>query len=249
MIRSKLLSERSGLMHAFTDRSGGVSAPPFDTLDLAFHVGDTAEAVLANHDRLADRLGYDRRKLVHMRQIHSDRIVVCTGDTDFDTRPECDALISNIPDQPLMVMTADCTPLLLFDPASGTIAAVHAGRAGALKNIVGKTLQAMRRYFESDPSDILAVLGPSIHGCCYEINDAIAAEVEAAGYAESLRRKEERPFLDVNTILQRQLENGGVGTEHIETVDVCTACASERFFSYRAHNARTGRQAGVIMLK
>lgn len=249
MITSKLLKAHHQLLHVFTDRGGGVSAAPFDTMNLAFHVGDDDRNVMENHVRLAQALGFEPDRLVHMRQIHSDRIVRCTPETHFRTPPECDALITDIPLQPLMVMVADCTPVLLFDPRRRAVAAVHAGRAGALLDITGKTLAAMRAHFGTDPADVLAVLGPSIHGCCYGVNDTIAGQVETSGYGDSLQRRGGRPCLDVNTILLDQLAKSGVRAEHIETVGICTSCEQARFFSYRAHLARTGRQAGVIMLK
>lgn len=249
MIRSRLLEECHGLLHAFTDRDGGLSREPFASLNLAFHVGDAAEDVLANHAIVADTLGYERQRLVHMRQVHSDRITRATPDMTFDTPPECDALMTDTPGQPLMVMVADCTPLLLYDPVRRGVAAVHAGRAGALKNIAGKTVEAMTEAFGSDPAELLAVLGPSIGGCCYEVNADIADTVTHAGYPRSLRYEASRIFLDVNAILLRQLEAAGISPKHIEATGPCTACSGRPLFSYRAQRQKTGRQAGIIMLK
>jgi len=249
MTASALLESAPRLLHAFSDRSGGGSAAPYGSLNLAYHVGDDAPRVDANHARLAERLGYDPHRLVHMRQIHSDRIVRCTPDMDFDSRPECDALITDIVGQPLMVMVADCTPVLLYDPVHRAVAAVHAGRAGALQNIAGKTVDAMRAAFDTAPEDLLAALGPSIGVCCYEIGPETAEAVAAAGCAFALEPRGGRFRLDVNRILARQLEAAGVPPAQIDAPGVCTACGEERFFSYRAAGGTTGRQAGIIMLK
>lgn len=249
MIRSTLLDKFDTIVHAFTDRSGGASKAPFDALNLAYHVGDDPASVDRNHGLLAKRLEYDVSRLVHMRQIHSDRVVTCRPDMDFETRPECDALITDVPGQPLMVMTADCTPLLLFDPVCRTIAAVHAGRAGALKNIVAATIDTMRHQYGSAPENLYAVLGPSIHACCYEIGPEVANEVAEAGYTSALQLRKERYYLDVNAIVLAQLGLAGVPVPQTEVIDACTSCSAKTLFSHRAHKGSTGRQAGLIMLK
>ncbi len=250
MTRSDLLSRHRGLLHAFTDRSGGIGTAAYSSANLAYHVGDDPRHVDTNHTLLSGALEYDKNRLVHMRQVHSDMIVRCTADMDFGTRPECDALITDIPGQPLMVMTADCTPVLMYDPVRHAAAAVHAGRAGALKGIVSKTATALRKAYGCDPGDLRVALGPSVCPACYTVDAAIAATVETAGFGFALQpKKEDAFFLDINTILVHQLENAGVPPTHIDRLPCCTACESGRFFSYRAENGTTGRQAGIIMLK
>jgi len=246
-LSSKLLSEYENLSACFTTRHGGVSLAPYSDANLAFHVGDNPQTVLQNHTLLADKIGYERSRLIHMRQIHSDRIRVVDERLTFDTPPECDALITNRLNTPLMVMSADCTPILLYDPIAHVAAAVHAGRAGALNAILPKTIQMMQETFGSVADDIHAVLGPSIHGCCYEVNAAIADETKAKGYDAALRYEEDRLFLDVNTILRIQLNVSGV--KRIEVIDHCTSCNHHDYFSYRADKQQTGRIAGVIILR
>ncbi|HZF70525.1 peptidoglycan editing factor PgeF [Sulfuricurvum sp.] len=246
-IESTLLSAFTKISACFTTRYGGVSQKPFSNANLAFHVGDNPIDVLTNHDLLAHRLGYDRQSLIHMRQIHSDRITIIDETYTFDTPPECDALITDRPNIPLMVMSADCTPILLYDPVHQAIGAVHAGRAGALNEIVPKTIESMRDTFGSMPDEIYTVLGPSISGCCYEINSAIAEETTSKGYPEALRYENEKIFLDVNTILLTQLNR--LGMKNVEVIEECTSCLNDRYFSYRADQQRTGRIAGVIILR
>lgn len=234
---------------AFTTRSGGVSPAPYSSNNLAFHVGDDPISVIANHDRLADMLGYDRHRLIHMRQIHSDIILEVDECYGFDTPPECDALITNTPYLPLMVMSADCTPILIYDPHHHAIGVVHAGRAGALNHILPKTLERMQLVFGTDRNNVLVALGPSIHGCCYEINPSIAEKVVEKGYPSAIETRNEALFLDVNTILKMQLEELAISNDNIEIIEECTSCHSKRYFSYRADKQRTGRIAGVIMLR
>ncbi len=249
IVASPLLSSLGGVTACFTTRHGGVSRPPYTSANLALHVGDDAADVLANHDLLARTLGYGRSGLIHMRQIHSDRIVNVDETFHFDTPPECDALITDRPGMALMVMSADCTPILLYDPFSRAIGAVHAGRAGAFLGILPKTIRAMEAAFATAPENLQITLGPSIGGCCYEVNAKIAAEAAEAGYTNALRFEEERVFLDVNTILLTQLKEMGISEERIDVVSACTACRSDTYFSYRADAQKTGRIAGVIMLR
>ncbi|MDP3265215.1 MAG: peptidoglycan editing factor PgeF [Sulfuricurvum sp.] len=249
LLSSNLLSQYLQVSAHFTTRHGGVSSSPYGTLNLAFHVGDNPQNVLENHRILADRLGYNPVNLVHMRQIHSNKITIVNSTMNFNTPPQCDALITNFIDTPLMVMSADCTPILLYDPTKHAIGAVHAGREGALKGILPKTIEAMKQNYGTAVSDIQIILGPAIHGCCYEINENIAHEVKEKGYEEALIRVKEKVSLDVNTILHIQLKALGISLEQIETMDECTSCHCHDYFSYRADAQHTGRIAGVIVLR
>ncbi|MDP3120975.1 MAG: peptidoglycan editing factor PgeF [Sulfuricurvum sp.] len=249
LLSSKLLSQYLQISAHFTTRHGGVSCSPYGTLNLAFHVGDNSQDVLKNHRLLADMLGYASKSLIHMRQIHSNTILPVNPSMNFDSPPQCDALITNHTDVPLMVMSADCTPVLLYDPVNHAIGAVHAGRAGALNRILPMTLLAMEKNYGTALSDIQIVFGPSIQGCCYEINETIAYEVKEKGYEEALMRTKEKVSLDVNAILYMQLKALGIASEQIESINQCTACNSHDFFSYRADTQHTGRIAGVIFLR
>lgn len=237
------------LTACFTTRHGGISQTPFDSLNLAFHVNDNPTDVYRNHLLLAKELEYAADKLIYMRQIHSNSVVIVNEMMDFNSPPECDALITNRPNIPLMVMSADCTPILVYDSTHNAIAAIHAGRAGALNEILPKTLEAMRGEYGTTVDDVVVVLGPSIQGCCYEVNETIACETTEKGYSDALRRDETKVFLDVNTILLLQLHSLGVKKERIEIINHCTSCQCETYFSYRADAHHTGRIAGVIMLR
>ncbi len=249
-IPSRLLDTFEQFTYTFTTRHGGISKTPYNGNNLAFHVGDKAEDVLVNHMKLARELGYEHASLVHMRQIHSDIIVVVYPEVDnFKNPPECDALITDRPGIPLMVMTADCTPVLLFDPVQNVIAVAHAGRAGAIKGIVPKTIAKMCSDFGSSIEDIAVVLGPSIHGCCYEVGEKIAKEVTEDSFGFAVIAKNGRYYLEVNAIIKKQLEEIGIKNENLEDVNICNACENKHFFSYRADHQKTGRIAGVLMLK
>jgi len=243
------LFQTPSLTACFTTRHGGISQTPFDSLNLAFHVNDNPSDVHQNHFLLAKKLSYEATTLIYMRQIHSDGVVIVTEEMDFNSPPECDALITNRPNTPLMVMSADCTPILVYDSTHNAIAAIHAGRAGALNENLPKTLHAMKIEYGTTVEDVMVFLGPSIHGCCYEVNETIARETVEKGYAKALRRDETKVFLDVNTILLSQLNSLGVQKECIEVITHCTSCQCDTYFSYRADAHHTGRIAGVIMLR
>ncbi len=249
-LSSKLLNRCQQITYTFTTRHEGLSVSPFNTNNLAFHVGDNSEDVIQNHLKLAQKMGYQHSDLVHMRQIHSDTIIIVDPDIhNFENPPECDALITDIANIPLMVMTADCTPVLLFDSVKNVIAVVHAGRAGAVKGIVPKTIEKMCTGFGSNLEDITVVLGPSIHSCCYEVGEKIANEIMENGYGLAIVYENEKYFLDVNTIIHKQLKESGVHKENIEDMNICNACENQDFFSYRADNQKTGRIGGVLMLR
>ena len=247
-MQSRLLNTFSSLRHIFTTRHGGCSKAPYCSNNFAFHVGDDHDDVMANHLCLAKKMGYRLDNLVHMRQVHSSTVMVVGSNNDFDNPPECDALITNIPEIPLMVMTADCTPVLLFDREKNIIAAVHAGRAGAFGNIISKTVKKMKSGFDSKPEEIIAAIGPSIRNCCYEVGKEIVDEADRNGFKYAISTRDKKFYLDINTILVRQLRESGIKQENIEDIGICTACRNDLFFSYRADFQKTGRMAGVISL-
>lgn len=240
MLHATLLADHPQLIHGFTTRSDG---------NLAFHVGDNPDDVDRRHTALAQQLGYSKEALTHMKQIHSDIICQVDAAHNYHTPPTCDALMTDRPGHPLMVMVADCTPILLFDPKRRVIAAVHAGRAGAFENIAGKTVAKMHDNYGCHSDDIITVLGPAIRACCYEVGEEIRAQADALGYGAAIQQRHERLYLDIHQILVHQLSAAGIRPQHIETLEHCTACESERFFSYRAEQGKTGRLAGIIMLK
>ncbi|MDD3476523.1 MAG: peptidoglycan editing factor PgeF [Sulfurimonas sp.] len=234
---SKVLNSFLDITHAFTTK---------ECQNLAFHVGDNEANVVKNHEVLAKELGYNKESLVFMKQVHSDIVHIITNE-DFNSPPTCDALITNKPNTPIMVMVADCSPILFYDDKKKVIAAVHAGRAGAFKNIVKKTVDSFTNDFSSEAKDLYVSIGASIGVCCYEVGEEIYAEAKERGFEYAMHIRDEKYYLDVNKILKSQLLSCGVKEEKIEFLDECSCCKTERYFSYRAEK-ETGRFAGVIML-
>jgi hypothetical protein len=235
---SKQLNSFSNLTHAFTLRQSG---------NLAFHVNDNIIHVKANHKLLAKELGYNFASLVHMKQIHSDIVHVITNE-NFYNPPTCDALITDKPDTPLMVMVADCSPILFYDDEKKVIAVAHAGRQGAFKNIVKNVISCFVNEFNSGLENIHVSIGASIGVCCYEVGSEIYEEAKELGLEYSVQKRDSSFYLDISKILETQLLTCGIKKENIEICDECTRCKSNKYFSYRAQSS-TGRFAGVLALK
>lgn len=235
---SKLLNKHTDIISAFTTKKSG---------NLAFHVGDDTTDVINRHKKLACDMGYNMSKLIHMKQIHSNDVLCVEEGFDFEHPPTCDGLITDKKGIPLMVMVADCSPILLYDPIKKVIAVVHAGRAGAFKNIVATTLEKFKQTYNSKAEDILISIGPAICEACYEVGEEIYYEAKELELEYALTHQNARYHLNIRAILQKQLLNAGAKKQNIEISDLCSCC-SEEFYSYRGEE-QTGRFAGVIMLK
>jgi hypothetical protein len=245
--KSKLLEKYSLLQHSFTTRDGGVSISPYSSLNLAFHVKDKRERVIQNHQLLANKLHYKKENLIHMKQIHSAKVIKVNEKYNFNNSPTCDALITDKKETPLMVMVADCSPILFYDSVQKVIAVAHAGRQGAFLNIIKNVIDAFKESYNSNPKDIVISVGASICQNCYEVNKEIFEEAVELGYGLAIYKKDKHYFLDIRSILKKQLRENGIKEEHIEISDECSFCSNEKYFSYRADGV-TGRFAGLIMM-
>ena len=243
--------------HAFTTRLGGVSEGIFASLNIAMHRGDDAENVIRNYQVLADELDFDLDNLVLTRQTHSDivRRVTKADACGLDHRnyPESDALITNETGTALVVFTADCTPILLFDSVTGAVGAAHAGWRGTAADIAGKTVRAMVSEFGCDPSNIRAAIGPNIGVCCFEtdadVPNAIISEFgkEAEKFIFPSTEKTGKYHVDLKKVNALALSRAGV--EFIEISEDCTMCASDRYWSHRLTGAARGSQGALIVCK
>ena len=235
---SQLLNKFPNLTHTFTDKKDG---------NLAFHVGDDETNVIKNHKKLAQKLDYTLKTVVHMKQIHSDIVKVVTGEDSFKNPPTCDAIITDKKNIPLMVMVADCSPILFYDPQKEVIAVTHAGRAGAFSNIIQNVIDTFTQEFHSEVHDIVVSVGPAICSECYEVGEEIYKEAKKRKMEYALSKTEEKYHLNIRAILQKQLREAGVKERNFEISAHCTKCHSD-FFSYR-EDKKCGRFAGVLMLR
>jgi YfiH family protein len=226
--------------YCFTDRYGGVSSPPYDSLNLALHVGDKPESVIKNRSIIQNR--FNIKNIVWMDQVHKDRVETISS-PHSEPIPACDAIITNKPNIALAVMVADCIPILMFDQKSGTISAIHAGRNGTFLEIAPKTIMKMQKEFNCNPSDIFVVMGPSIHSCCYEVSNEISTIVKNSFGKEYINDQ----MLDLQKLNYDQLIEANICKDHIKISNICTCCNFD-YFSYR-RDGITGRFAGVIWIK
>ncbi|MBT1096877.1 MULTISPECIES: peptidoglycan editing factor PgeF [Streptomyces] len=233
----------SGAHFAFTDRWGGVSAAPYEELNLGGAVGDDPGTVTANRDIAAKSLGLDPGDVVWMNQVHGSDVTVVDGPWRDRPVPEVDAIVTARRGLALAVLTADCVPVLLADPVAGIVAAAHAGRPGMIAGVVPAALRAMTEL-GADPARIVARTGPAVCGRCYEVPDAMRAEVaaeEPTAYAETSWGT---PAVDVAAGVHAQLARLGVHDR--AQSPVCTLESGDHF-SYR-RDRTTGRLAGYVWL-
>lgn len=237
-------SSAGGAHFAFTDRWGGVSAVPYEELNLGGAVGDDPAAVGANRARAASALGLDPALVVWMNQVHGREVAVVDGPWG-DTRdiPAVDAVVTARRGLPLAVLTADCTPVLLADPAAGVVAAAHAGRPGLVAGVVPAAVEAMIAL-GAEPSRITAHTGPAVCGRCYEVPEQMRAEVAGAVPASWSETSWGTPAVDVTAGVHAQLAELGVTDRH--SSPFCTLESGDHF-SYR-RDRTTGRLAGYVWL-
>ncbi|MEV8019543.1 peptidoglycan editing factor PgeF [Streptomyces sp. NPDC086554] len=234
----------SGAHFAFTDRWGGVSAVPYEELNLGGAVGDDPQAVRTNRDLAAKSLGIDPARVVWMNQVHGNDVAVVDGPWGADTEiPAVDAVVTARRGIALAVLTADCTPVLLADPVAKVAAAAHAGRPGMVAGVVPAAVEAMVKL-GADPARIVARTGPAVCGRCYEVPEPMRADVAAAESAAYAETSWGTPAVDVTAGVHAQLERLGVRDR--EQSPVCTLESGDHF-SYR-RDRTTGRLAGYVWL-
>lgn len=224
------------MQYRFTTRFGGVSQAPYDSLDLAFHVGDDPQCVKKNRALLQEELKVS--KLVFMEQVHGDTVVLIESGEEQST---CDAMITKRSDTALAVMVADCIPILFYDAVHQAIGVAHAGRVGSRLHVGQKCALAMGEHFGTKMSELRIFIGPSIHACCYEIGEDVMS-----GFETYTHQKDDKYFLDLHSYNHEAFVQIGVMPEHINIASECSVC-DENYFSYRREKI-TGRFVGVIAL-
>jgi len=244
------LSDAPGLVHGVFRRAGGVSAPPYASLNVSYMVGDDSARVQENRARIARALGGEPERLFSARQIHgadSCAIDAATTPRDIEREPY-DILLSGTPGQLLLLKFADCVPVVVWDAQRRWVAVAHAGWRGTALNTAAATVRALAAAADSVPGDLTAGIGPAIGGCCYEVGEDVACAVAAAVPEASRVQLQPRPggiHLDLAEANRQQLVATGVATERIALAGCCTACEVDTFFSHRALGAPAGRFAVV----
>lgn len=249
------LFERRGIRVAFSERTGGVSRPPFDTLNLAGHVTDEPIDVDENRSRLLSAIGIAgaRDSLTTAEQVHGVEVRAVdsqvAGAGAYVTRadppvPGTDALVTVLPDVPLLMLYADCVPIIMVaEEPRRAVAVVHSGWRGTLGRIAQAALAELCQHSGCEPRDVLVYVGPHIGGCCYEVDEILISQFcNAFDTITAVDRQ-----LDLGAALRETLVEAGVERGNVAETGVCTFDHTERFFSYRAHG-RTGRHGALAMI-
>ena len=222
----------------FTSRLGGVSSPPFDSFNLAAHVGDEPVAVTRNREILAAMIGLPRNRIFFMTQVHGNVVAVIDQNSDSEIAPSADALFTTLPGVALVTLIADCTPLLL--KSEKAVAAVHIGRKGLVAEVLEATLKVFNEHGVSN-QEITGEIGPSICSGCYEVDLDTYREVVSRNPAAAT--DETSRCLDVAGGVAARLKGAGI---EFRRSDLCVR-HTPGYFSYRRDEI-TGRQAGVVWL-
>lgn len=238
--------------HAFCTRRGGVSAGPCSSLNVGDLVGDRDEDVRRNISLVEESFGIQKDRLILMRQVHGDRILVIDEDGPLPhPLNECDGLITDRPGVALGVRTADCVPVLFADPVRRIVGAVHAGWRGTALGIAAKMVEIFVEQYGSRREDLLAAIGPAIGSCCYQVDAPLFDAFSKISDRERFLKRctqTDHWRLDNPLANRFQIEKAGVPSENISAVGQCTSCRQDLFFSHRGSNGCAGRQINFVML-
>ncbi len=252
-----------GVVAGFTDREGGVSRSPYDSMNLGLHVGDSNEDVLSNRAIIAKAIDSVPHYFVFAKQVHANRAWQVSkkeaGRGAFsmdDAIEEADALVTMEKGVPLMILSADCAPVLFFGLDKKVVGAAHAGWRGATSGIITSTVMMMVDLGVRLEA-LQVTVGPAIRGCCYEVDEPVAEAVRESYRRMSVANGESltpsltsqgRYMFDIPTLIREELTSLGASSDQLHDTGICTHC-DERFFSHRRESGRTGRQGAFIYLK
>ena len=237
-----------GFAHGFSTRLGGVSEAPYQSLNLAFNVGDRREAVLENRERFFADLGTSSADVAEVSQVHGASVVEVRerGELPSLREREADALFTSLPGLALGVRSADCVPLLVADPQTGRVAAIHAGWRGVVAGVIAQALMLLRQA-GSHLDALHIVICPHIRAAAFEVGKDVADALGAI-LPEAIESKSGGKFrADLTQIVRAQLAQSGIAREQIADLGGCTFGDAERFYSYRREGARSGRHLAIIV--
>ncbi|GAB4396193.1 MAG: peptidoglycan editing factor PgeF [Microscillaceae bacterium] len=249
----------SGLIHFVSTRWGGVSKAPYAQLNLGFGSGDLPDRVAQNRKRLSQALNTEPGQWVYARQVHQDRVAVVQAEDRYrrwqsaeEAYPACDALLSQVPGLGVVVLGADCVPILLYAPQANAVAAVHAGWRGTLAQVLTRTLEKLQTEAGVQMQDLWAGIGPCIRQEAYEVGPEVEAYARAQNPAFApffhLNPDTNKPHFDLVAANVYLLQAAGVPAQQIEVMPYCTYKNPELFFSARREGTQSGRLGAGIML-
>jgi polyphenol oxidase len=238
------------ITQAVFTRQGGVSPPPWDSLNVGGSIGDDIAHVRENRIRSFQALERPPESIFDVWQVHSSTVVFADAPRPLDTEyQKADIILTDNPQVTLFMRFADCTPVLLYDPRKRVIGLAHSGWLGTIRAACRAAVLAMQDRFGSNPGDILAAIGPSIGPDHYEIGPDVIAQVQQSFGLQAdnlLEKRDQRVYFDLWKANQTLLEQTGVNM--IEQAGLCTACNQEDWYSHRGENGKTGRFGALLAL-
>ena len=244
------LSNEKGCIHFSSTRTGGVSQGNLASLNLGYTVGDNPKLVTKNIELIQDSIHLNGSRIVFPMQTHSCNVRIV--ENDKNTFANTDALITNVPGVCVAVRTADCVPVLLFDPVKKVVAAIHSGWKGTIQKISQKTIEIMHQQFNVNPNDIIAGIGPSIGPKVYEVGSEVVEQFNSEFRTESVIApipNSDKGLLNLWKVNKLILQESGISEKNIEIAEMCTYSNPKLFFSARRDSVKCGRLASGIMIK
>jgi YfiH family protein len=223
-----------GLSVYFSTRKGGVSSPPYDSLNLGLGTGDREASVRRNRRLLLEAAGVSARRLARAEQVHGSSIAIVSRG---GIQRNVDGLITDKRGLTLVISTADCYPVIIYSPSERVLAALHVGRAGAAGGIIPRALDMLATEFRMHARNTIAVIGPGICRKCYAVWKRSASRFPA----EYMHERNGKRYLDLRSFCIDSLVRGGLRKANIYHSGYCTSCEPEYFYSHRRDHAITGR--------
>ncbi len=241
----------TGVKQGIFTRRGGISAAPWNSLNLGGNVGDDPAAVRHNHELIYKELDLNAKQTCTVWQVHSADVIIANGPVEGRRWIAlADSMVTDKPDTPLFMRFADCTPILFYDPVQQVIGMAHGGWRGTVQGVAANTVWAMVQGYGCRPEDIQAGIGPAIGPDVYQVGEEVVAAVgDYFGTTDGLIRRDTNDgtaYLNLWEANRRDLERAGV--RQIEIAEICTATHTDEFFSHRAEKGRTGRFGAVLSL-
>lgn len=232
-----------------TTRHGGCSMGNYAAFNINSYCGDDQRHIAENKAALCQLLGIARDRLVMPHQVH-DCVVRRIEGPQQETIEGVDAVMTNVERLCIGVSTADCIPILLYDPVHRAVGAIHAGWRGTVLRIVQKAVEAMHDAYGTEAADLQAVVGPGISLDSFEVGDEVFEQFETAGFEmQAISRRDAKWHIDLPACNRIQLQEAGVREEHIQMTDICTYQQHEHYFSARRLGIQSGRIYTAIILK
>ena len=260
VIRCAAYRDEKWISHGFSTRLGGVSAGIYGSLNLSFSQGDDEKLVRKNHGIMAAALGVEPDRLVYSHQTHTTNVLRVTeehagmGITRERSFHDIDGFVTDVPGLMLVTAYADCVPLYFADRRLHVIGLSHSGWRGTVGRMGEKTLKAMNEAFGTQPQDVIAAIGPSICGDCFEVGPEVVEE-----FAKTFSKKQmeaichagrnDRSYLDLWRANRIILEEAGVQPQNISVTNICTRCNPDLLYSHRIMGAQRGNLAAILMIR